>query len=86
MDGHGAAVGRGERGTWGVEEGAFVLRVTPTTQRFVDLSKVLPVGEAQALSVAVRMKTQDLDSSAAKFKNCDVFVRFDDGSSAPSSC
>ncbi len=75
----GAQVGSGPRSVGKVEEGALALRVAPTDQRFVAWTRSVPVDGATWIRVSARTRTEGVDPSAARFDNCNLFVRFPGG-------
>lgn len=72
----GARVGEGAPSTIQVEDGALWIRVAPTTAVFPALARTVPLGDARWVHVQARMTTVGVDPKPARFRNCDVYVRF----------
>lgn len=75
----GATLGQGDSSQVVVQDGALFFSATAATRRFVAVQRDLSVAGAEEVSVQVRMRTEDVDPSVARFRNCDAYVRFDGG-------
>jgi hypothetical protein len=76
---NGATVGEGEASRVTVQDGALSLDANASTRRFVAVERDLPVAGTHEVSVQVRMRTEDVEPAAARYRNCDAYVRFDGG-------
>lgn len=75
----GASTSDGPRSEVALDGGALRLRADQTTTWFHTVNRPVAVDGVDWVKVSARMRTEDVDPSTARFKNCDVYVRTGSG-------
>ncbi len=60
-------------------DGALCLSAAADTQRWVALTRTVPLEGVAWLRVSARMRTENVERAQARFVNCNLFVRFSNG-------
>jgi hypothetical protein len=75
----GASTGDGETSAASIDEGALRLEAGPATKRFFAFERNISLSGAAWIRVSARIRTDKVDASAARFKNCNLYVKFPGG-------
>lgn len=75
----GAQTGGGPAAKYAFEDGAVVFRATDKSKKFPAIAHKMEIRDIEWLKVTARMKTDAVDPTNARYKNCDGFIQFEDG-------
>jgi hypothetical protein len=62
-----------------LDGGALLLAGDGATRRWLAITRAVPLAGARWIRVSARVRTEDVTPEGARFRNCDVFVRFPGG-------
>ena len=75
----GAVTGDGRYSVASIDDGALRLEGEESTERWLALTRTVPVGDAKWIRISARMRTRSVSPETARFQNCNLFFRFGRG-------